>query len=185
MKTSLLIIGLSLLCATALSGCASVKKIPVPDAGREYTLAAGDKIMVNVYNQDKLSGEFTISANGRLALPLLGKMDAQGMTTSELEEQIALALSPKYLNDPKVSVQVANYRNVFVLGEVNQPGRYEYLPDMTVLQAVATAEGYTPRASEGSVTIHRQVDKEIHVFDQKEDSLIKSGDVVVIDRRWF
>ncbi len=176
---------LALFAVFSLTGCASVERVPFPDGGQDYKLGVGDHLTITVYNQDKLSGEFKVNAKGNIALPLLGSTHADGLTTQELEEVIAQGLQPKYLNNPKVTVQVTNYRNFYILGQVNKPGKYEYEPNMTLPQAVATAEGYTPRASEDSATLRRLENNEIQVFEIDNDQLVKPGDILIINRRLF
>lgn len=173
------------LAATLFSGCSIHQTQSLPDVGRDYTLGVGDKINVVVYNQDKLSGEFVVDSQGNIALPLLGSIPVSGLTTQKLEETITTALTPKYLNDPKVSIQMVTYRSVYILGEVNSPGKYEYEPDMTLPQAVATAGGYTPRASEGTATVNRKNKNEITSFEIDNNQLVNPGDVIIIERRWF
>ncbi|OFW88914.1 MAG: hypothetical protein A3B66_06990 [Alphaproteobacteria bacterium RIFCSPHIGHO2_02_FULL_46_13] len=176
---------LTLLTTLLLTGCASIQRVPFPEGGQDYKLGVGDRLTVTVYNQEKLSGVFTINAKGNVALPLIGSTHAAGRTTQELEDALSTALRPKYLNDPRVSIQVTNYRNFYILGQVNKPGKYEYEPDLTLPQAVAIAEGYTPRASEDTATVRRHGDKEILVFDVDNDKLIRPGDIIFINRRLF
>ena len=176
---------LTITTALLLTGCASSERVPFPEGGQDYRLGVGDHLMISVYNQPKLSGEFTINAKGNLTLPLIGTTHAAGRTTQELEDAIAATLHPKYLNDPKVNAQVANYRNFYILGQVSKPGKYEYEPDLTLPQAVAIAEGYTPRASEDTATVRRLQNNEIYVFEVNNNQLIKPGDIIIINRRWF
>lgn len=176
---------LAILTTLLLTGCSSVERVPFSDGGQDYKLGVGDHLTVNVYNQEKMSGEFKINAKGNLALPLIGSTHAAGLTTQELEEALAEALQPKYLNNPKVSIQVTNYRNFYILGQVNKPGKYEYEPDLILQQAVAIAEGYTPRASEDTATVRRHENKEILVFDVDNNTLIRPGDILFINRRLF
>ena len=168
----------------SLAACASVRTIPLTEEN-SYKLGIGDKVRVNVYNQDKLSGDFTVESTGNISLPLVESIPAAGLTTAQLEENVKQALQPEYLNDPKVSIEILNYRNVYILGEVEEPGKYEYVPNMTLLQAVATANGYTPRASEGGATVTRHVKGALILFDIEETTMLKPGDTVVINRRWF
>src|SRR5690606_40796847 len=113
-------------------------------AGRvEYRLGPQDKIQVTVFNEPDLSGEFELDGEGRVALPLIGDVTVGGMTVRNAEQTIAAELYPDYLQNPKVSIQVTNYRPFYILGEVKEPGGYPYANDMTVIQAVALAGGFT------------------------------------------
>jgi polysaccharide export outer membrane protein len=151
----------------------------------EYILGIGDKLAINVYNQEKLSGEFVVNTQGKISMPLLENISAAGLTIQQLKKKIKSALYPDYLNNPKVSIQIINYRNIYILGEVEKPGKYEYLPNMTLIQAIATAEGYTPRAAEGKATLRRQAGNKIDMSEVDEDTTLRAGDILTIKRRWF
>lgn len=150
-----------------------------------YTLGAGDKIRLIVYGNEELSGEFTVDSAGHVSLPLVKDMNVKGLTSQQLELQVTNALKPKYLKDPKVSVEILSYRDVYVLGEVRVPGKYPYISNMTYLQAVAIAGGYTYRAEESSAEITRPENGRIVTFLIDGNTAIKPGDTIVIKRRWF
>ncbi len=120
-----------------------------------YTMGPGDKLRVVIFRHDDLSGEFTLDGAGKFAMPLVGEIDALGLTSTELEQRIEKKYSEGYLVDPQVSIQVENYRPFYILGEVNKPGQYEYVNGMTMLNAVALAGGFTYRAAQNSVTVKR------------------------------
>jgi polysaccharide biosynthesis/export protein len=82
-------------------------------------------------------------------------------------------------------VAVLNYRAIYVLGEVQDPGQYEYVPDMTALQAVAAASGYTYRGNEDTVEITRHVKGALKTFTVDQTTMIMPGDTLVVKRRWF
>ncbi len=175
---------ISLLCFT-LSACAgspaSKKVLPI----QEYTLGIGDEINVTVYGHDDLSGKYKIEPDGVISLPLVRDIPASGHTSNQLEHFIAEQLSPDYIVDARVSVEVATFRNIYVLGEVRTPGKYEYAPNMTLLQAIATAGGYTYRANEGEAEITRHIKDSVTTFNVDDKTIIKPGDTVVVGRRWF
>jgi protein involved in polysaccharide export with SLBB domain len=182
---SIFALGFILLCI-ALAGCASGDStIPVSESAGEYTLGVGDKLRVNVYGQEELSQEYTVEAGGIISIPLIGSVRTSGYTAREIEKSIADKLHPGYLVNPKVSVEVINFRNVYVLGEVQQPGKYEYAPNMTVLQAVASASGYTYRANENSAEVTRHVKGALSTFTVTDKTMLKPGDTILIKRRWF
>ena len=91
------------------------------------------------------------------SLPLVGAVEARGLTTAQLSSAIAGRLKSGYVRDPSVAVEIETYRPFFVLGEVTFPGQYPYVPNMTVENAIAIAGGFTPRASKDKVTITRKV----------------------------
>ncbi len=172
----------------ALAGCAAGADLPpLPDeASAAYNLGPGDEIRVITVGEDQLSGDFHVSDAGNIALPMLGSVKAAGMTPGDLSDEIAKeAKGRQILNDPSVSVEVTNYRPIFVLGEVNKPGQYPYQPGMTVLTAVSVAGGFTYRAVESYASIVR--DEGTHSAEGKvqRQSFVKPGDVLTIYERHF
>ena len=121
-----------------------------------YQLLPGDEITIKVFRHDNLSGDFDIDNTGKISLPLINEVHVSGLTTKQLEETIKDALEPEYINNAKVTVQLKAYRPIYVLGEVRAPGDYQFAPDMTVLEAIALAGGYTYRANEKTVDIIRK-----------------------------
>ena len=119
---------------------------PAPGQNRSYSLGPGDRVRVIVFGEDQLTGEFEVSGGGSLSLPLIGEVAAQGLTTAELGTKIANILREQYIRDPRVSVEVVSYRPYYILGEVNKPGQYPFTDGLTVIEAVATANGFTYRA---------------------------------------
>jgi polysaccharide biosynthesis/export protein len=152
------------LCVLALAagGCddptASLK--PLPDTGTPaYRIGAGDEVGVVTFADRDLSGHFRISEIGTIALPLLGTLHVGGMTASEVQAAIADRLIQlKLFTKPSVSVEVLEYQPVYVLGDVNTPGRYRFSPGMTVLGAVALAGGFTFSAVQDKFSLSRVED---------------------------
>jgi protein involved in polysaccharide export with SLBB domain len=152
----------------------------------EYLLGSGDKLRLNVFGEQDLSGEFEINGAGFISLPLLGQIPAKDYTTSDLEKIISAMLAEGYLVDPKVSIEVINFRPFFILGEVNQPGQYPYVSDLSVVNAVAMAGGYTARASKSSVLIKRtNPDGTTEELTAKENDRVQPNDVITVEERFF
>ena len=170
-----------------LAGCAQTSSVPVRSAmGKDgYVLDSGDTLRLIVYGQEELSGEFTIDPSGRISVPLIKDITASGMTVTQLEDAITARLQPKYLKDPRVSVEVLEYRSVYILGEVRTPGKYAYVPNMTILQAVAMAGGHTYRASENKAKVTRLENDLLKTYTVDTNTMVRPGDTIVIGRRWF
>ncbi len=151
----------------------------------EYRLGTGDKLRLTVFGHEKLSGEFNVGSNGNISFPLILDTKVSGLTTSELEASITQKLTPDYLLDPKVSIEVLNYRNIYILGEVRTPGEYPFIPNMTVKQVVAIAGGYTYRANENTAEITRLSQGAITTKTVDTLSIISPGDTLTITRKWF
>jgi len=176
---------LALLVPLVLAACASPPVAIRPAAEQTYQLGSGDALRILVYGQDELSGQFTVDPSGRISMPLIQDIQAAGLTARELEASITASLSPQYLKDPKVSVEVLEFRSVYILGEVRTPGKYPYVPNMTVLQAVAVAGGHTYRANENAAQVTRIENDMMKTMTLPPLGLIMPGDTVVIKRRWF
>ena len=182
--------GTAFLCALMavilIGGCAmgGTRTVEVADS-TDYVLGVGDVLRINVFGQETLTGEFKVDAKGDVSFPLINDVAAAGFTTTELEQHITDKLASGYIVDPHVSVEVLNFRAVYVLGEVQAPGRYEYAPSMTALQAIASAGGYTYRANENTAELTRHVKGAIKTFTIDQNTMIKPGDTIVVKRRWF
>lgn len=151
----------------------------------EYRLAAGDTIRVTVYGHEDLSGEFEVDGAGRISLPLIQDVIAENRTLQELEESITDKLSPDYVRQPKVSVEVLNYRPVYIIGEVNEPGGYPYVSGMTVINAVAVAGGFTYRARKSRISIVRESGNATVKLEASSDTRVMPGDVIEVSERFF
>jgi polysaccharide export outer membrane protein len=151
----------------------------------DYRLGPNDRTRIIVYGQPNLTGEFVLDGNGNLSFPLIGNVPAAGMTPTELQRAIAAKLDPDYLHNPSVSVEVATRRPFYVVGEVQKPGSYPFVTDMTVLNAVATAGGQTYRANMGRFYVKRQVDGRVVRVVATQESRLLPGDTVVVRERYF
>ena len=154
-------------------------------AGGIYTLDAGDKVRVVVFGQDTLSNSYTVDASGRITMPLIGAVSAQGLTPMQLSGAIANQLRQRFIRDPSVAVEIEVYRPFFVLGEVTYPGQYPYVPNMTVEKAIAIAGGFTPRASKDRVSISRMAQGVSASYAMPLQSPLRPGDTVTVSERWF
>jgi protein involved in polysaccharide export with SLBB domain len=151
----------------------------------EYRLGAADKIRVNVFGEEALTGEFIVGGSGRVSLPLIGEVQAAGLTISQFQTEIANALMQGYIKEPRVSAEVLNYRPFYILGEVNKPGEYPYTNNLTVLNAVATAEGFTYRANTRQVYIKRADGNQEQAFPLTTATQVAPGDTIRIGERFF
>jgi len=124
----------------------------------EYRLGPGDKIRVNVFGREDLSGIYKIRSSGFLSLPVAGEIEAADLTLGQLEAEIANRYSVLMKSDSgpdqaiNVNIDIVQHRNFYILGDVRRPGGYEYQERLTVLRAVAIAGGYvssTPDARVG------------------------------------
>lgn len=151
-----------------------------------FRLGAGDRIRVTVFGHEDLSGEFEVDGTGRVSLPLIRSVPAGGLTLAELEQAITERLTPDFLKDPRVSIDVLNYRPFYIIGEVNEPGSYPYVNGMTVWNAVAMAGGFSYRAKKSEVEIKRGGDTAQTAWqDASPDTVVFPGDVIRVPERFF
>jgi len=158
---------------------------PASAEDKAYTLGAGDKLRITVYNETDLSGEFEVSGQGSISVPLLGQVQVIGKTTAEVQAILTQKYGKDYLVNPSVSIEVLNYRPFFIIGEVNHPGSYPYVNGMTVINAVALAGGYTPRADHDGIKIKHSNQTTEQQQRAKEDTTVQPGDVIEVTERFF
>lgn len=150
-----------------------------------YRLGTGDRVRLIVYGEPNLTGEFGIDGSGYLGVPLIGKVKAGDATAEELEKRIAEELSPEYLKDPSVTVEIVQYRPFYIVGEVKQPGGYPYVSGMTVINAVALSGGFTYRAEEDEFKIKRRIGGQVKAIEAEPGTEVLPGDVVTVAERFF
>ncbi len=159
---------------------------PMPvryDAG--YRLDAGDRLRVVVYGQEGLTNTYTIDASGSITMPLIGQVPARGRSPASLAAEISARLRNGYIREPSVAVEVESYRPFFILGEVQAPGQYPYVPNMTVESAVAIAGGFSPRARRDVVTVTHTDANGVERFVVPLGTALGPGDTVQVGERWF
>jgi protein involved in polysaccharide export with SLBB domain len=153
--------------------------------GFEYKVGAGDKVRIIVFGEEALTGEFFVSGGGKIAFPLIGDIDVLGLTIPEIQAAVEAKLKDGYLKQPKVSAEVLNYRPFYILGEVMKPGEYPYTNGLTVLNAVATAQGFTYRADTHKVFIKRAATAAEDVQPLTPGTPVEPGDTIRIGERFF
>ena len=145
-----------------LAGCTGEKvaplamaDMPASRASAGYHLGSGDKLRITVYNEPALTGEYSVTPAGAVAFPLIGTVAVADHTIEQVTNDITHRLDKGYVQDPRVSVEVMNFRPFYILGEVNKPGEYPYSSGLTVEKAVALAGGFTYRANARTVFVRR------------------------------
>jgi protein involved in polysaccharide export with SLBB domain len=149
-------------------------------------LGPNDRLRITVFGQPTLTGEYTLDGNGVLAFPLIGNVPANGSTTTELQQKIAAKLQPEYLVNPNVSAEVVNRRPFYVVGEVQKPGNYPYVSDITAVNAIAMAGGFTRRARKNDFYI-RRLDKDGKMvrIEANSGTVLQAGDTLEVRERMF
>ena len=151
-----------------------------------YKLGSGDKLRLVVYGEEDLGGEYLVDGGGEVQLPLIGEMPAAGMSIHEFQASIGNKfVAEGYLKDPRVSVEVLNYRPFYIIGEVKTPGQYPYVSGMNVLNAVALAGGFTYRADDKVVYVRKNGSQQELKTKADQTTRINPGDIIRIDERVF
>ena len=161
-----------------------------PALTEDYHLGAGDKLRIEVYKDAQLSQSVQVRPDGKVTLPLIGDMEAAGLTPIELRDRIATSLH-EYVTNPTVTVIVveATAATAYVMGEVNHPGAVNLQAPLTILQALALAGGLKDFADAKNIRVLRPGPKGLQTisFNYKEalkSSLtpiyLRPGDTVVV-----
>jgi polysaccharide export outer membrane protein len=159
MRRTMHLLALSLLAATTIAlgqtGTAAPAVAPAVDAST-YVVGPADVLQVTVWKETTLSGSVPVRPDGKISLPLLGDMEAAGLTPQQLAVRITDGLK-KFIQDPSVYVVVTavNSKRVFLLGEVQHVGPLPLTAEMTPLEAIASAGGLTPYANAKHIYILR------------------------------
>lgn len=176
------------LAAAMAAGCSSYRPAPAAfhsTLAQPYRLGAGDKVRVTVFEQDSLTNSYSVDQAGYISFPLVGSVPARGSTAKQVEKQIADKLRQGYLRDPDVSVEVEQYRPVFIMGEVGAGGQYSYVPGLTVQKAIAIAGGFSARANQGTVDITREINGKVITGRVITSDPLMPGDTVYVRERLF
>ena len=175
---------------TPSSAATPAPAVAATDAG--YKIGPQDVLRVDVWKEPEISRAVPVRPDGKISLPLLNDVQASGLTAMELANVITEGLK-KFINSPLVTVTVSeiNSRRVYVTGEVSRPGAFPLLPNMTVLQALTSAGGFTQFARTKNIYVLRTEDgKQVkHAFNYKEvvkgqkaeDNItLQPGDTIVV-----
>jgi polysaccharide export outer membrane protein len=168
----------------------AAKAIP-PDQGK-YLLGPEDAIEISVWKEPELTKQLVVRPDGKITYPLIGEVQAAGLTVKDLQKEISKRLE-KYVTDANVTVILlkAQYYKIYVTGKVNKPGDFIVGRPTTVMQAISMAGGLTPFASPGSIVVLRNVGgkEEAYSFNYnqvargqslEQNRTLLPGDVVVV-----
>ena len=157
-----------------------------------YVIGAQDVLDISVWKEAELTRTVPVRPDGKISLPLLNDVQAAGLTPTQLAEHLTNDLK-KFVTDPQVTVIVAqiNSQRVYILGEVNRAGAYPLLPEMTILQALSSAGGFTQFANLKKIYMFRvENGKQVkYPFNYKEviagkrsdeNVTLKAGDTIVV-----
>lgn len=151
-----------------------------------YKLSAGDVISIRVLGEDDLNREkIRLTDAGSISYPALGEIRVMNMTIGDLEKIITDGLRGRFLVNPKVSVQIDEYRPFYINGMVEKPGGYPFQPGLTVRKAASLAGGFKERASVNKVFIIRESDPSQRSQSSHLNSPVYPGDIVTVEESFF
>lgn len=152
-----------------VAGCASERVDPAylalveqeqaDDLSEAGALGPSDRFAIRVHEEEELSGQYTVSSDGTINYPYIGRLHVNGRTCGELEVAITDGLADGYLRNPSVSCSILEYnsRRIFVFGEVKKPGSFPYTTNLTIVDAFALAQGFNERASSNKTKLTRTI----------------------------
>jgi polysaccharide export outer membrane protein len=194
----LMVLGLGLAafgCAPAINPVAEAQAgaaQAAPPDQTKYRLGPEDALEISVWKEPELTKQLVVRPDGKITYPLIGEVQAAGLTVKELQKEISKRLE-KFVTDANVTVILlkAQYYKVFVTGKVNKPGDFIVGRPTTVMQAISMAGGLTPFASPSSIVVMRRAGEREEVFpfnynevargySLEQDRILMPGDVVVV-----
>ena len=152
---------------------------------QSYQLGPNDLLRITVFDEPDLTTESEVSGHGTIKFPLLGEIRVRGLTIKEAEETLTQGLKAGYLNNPKVTVSIARYRNFYVSGEARNPGAFPFQEGLTVLKAITLAGGWTDKAAKGEIKVLRQVDGKEQMVSVELEETIQPDDIIIIPESFF
>ena len=178
------------------NAASSATEIPLPDKRQDDRIGVDDAFEVRVYGEPDLSGPYRVATDGTIDYPLAGRILVKGLRVGEIQQEIVKRLKAGYLVNPQVTVTMTtwNSRKISVLGQVVRPGAVPYFPNMTIVDAIAAAGGFTGIAAKNSVNLRRETTGKVEtrnfpVADITEgrspNVVILPGDVLVVEERLF
>jgi polysaccharide export outer membrane protein len=189
---------LALVAALAIAGCRDAPIAPYPTSEPPQVIDAafgpGDIFDVRVFGEADLTGTYQVGADGAIAFPLIGRVEVAGRLPAEVEKEIQARLADGFLKSPQVSVLPKEYRSkkITVLGAVKQPGTFPFGENMSVVEAISKAGGFTGMARKNAVRVTRSAGGEIrNIIVAVEDIsrgkapnfFLRPGDVIFVPER--
>jgi polysaccharide export outer membrane protein len=181
-----------LICLTAAAVPAGAADTAMPATDQDYIIGPGDVLEISVWKEEALTKLVTVLPDGKISFPLIGEAMASGWTVSQLKKEIESRLA-RFVPDPVLSVRVyqMNSLMVYVVGKVNNPGRFVLNTTVDVLQALAMAGGLNSFAKRGQIKVFRKNDGKTKIFDFDYDDVtdgekleqniqLVRGDVIVV-----
>ncbi len=192
MKIFKLLLLLLLILSTTCFAGKSIKKTNTVNYTNNYIIGPGDVLDISVWKDESMSKLVTVLPDGKISLPLIGDILAEGKTVTALRVELNKKIE-KYVPEPNLSLVVAQVNSmlIYILGRVNHPGRFVLNSNINVLQALAMAGGLNPFAKKNKIVIFRKKKENNTIFNfryndvingknLKQNIIMKRGDIIVI-----
>lgn len=151
-----------------------------------YRLAAGDVITIRVFGEDDFTKEkIRLNDAGSVSFPAIGELQLLGRTIGDLERIIINGLKGRILVNPRVSVQIEEYRPFYINGMVEKPGGYPFQPGMNVRKAASIAGGFKERAAMNKIHVIRENDPAQRPQKVDLNTPIGPGDILTVEESFF
>jgi polysaccharide export outer membrane protein len=160
---------------------AEVAETGVPD----YALGTGDTVRIQVYNEETLYLESRVSDRGMISYHFFGEMKVTGLTPGQLADLIASKLKGDYLINPNVSVDIIEYRQFYVNGEVESPGGFPFQPGITVRKAISLAGGFNDLAAKEKTRVIHDNNPNGDPQPIRLSEFIRPGDIIIVEESFF
>jgi polysaccharide export outer membrane protein len=156
---------------------------------KSYVIGAEDQIGVNVWGVAALSSTYLVRPDGKITMPLIGDLEAAGLTPAQLQASVAARLKEKYINSPDVTILVlaVNSKKYYIHGEVNNPGAFPLIVPTTVLEALANAHGFKDFANVKKIRILRGTEQlkfnykdVVHGRHSEQNIYLQPGDQIIV-----
>nr|WP_210423828.1 polysaccharide biosynthesis/export family protein [Dickeya sp. CFBP 2040] len=176
------------LCLSALlAGCtlSSPQQMDKPDSeDTGYQLDEGDAVNILVYGEPEMTMKFMLDKSGAITFPYIGQLVLKGKTPGQVSEELTHRLRGDYLQNPMVTVSIAEFRKFYITGEVHKPNGYGYEPGLTVEKALALAGGFTDRADRKDIAIRLSKSNQL-IENVDVRHTVHPGDTVIVGMSFF
>lgn len=152
---------------------------------KQYLLGTGDMVRIQVYDEKDLYLETRVSDTGTISYPFLGELAVKGISLAKLEALITSRLKGDYLINPKVSIDMIEYRQFYVNGEIENAGGFPYQPGLTVRKAISLAGGFKERASKDKIYIIHDDSTTSEAIKVTLDEAVRPGDIITVEQSFF
>jgi polysaccharide biosynthesis/export protein len=155
---------------------------------KTYVIGAQDILMIKVWREQDFTGPYTVRPDGKITIPLVGDVQASGLTPERLSEQLKQGLSD-YIHSPDVSVslQTVNSKKFFITGEVNRPGEYTLATPTKVFDALSNAGGFRDFANKKKIIVIRGAERIKFNYQDilkgkglEQNIFLENGDTIVV-----